>query len=259
MAGDPRARYFRRLERLRASARRWSVAAGTFGGAAVVLLPYHGIGAPDAVWAALAGGTTALAAWRWSDARALAATPPPPAAAPADLARQTRERLERLMSRLPGGLAVLTEARRAQDRARLRGLAVAPAWSRLDRASVTLTGLAGRLDGPAGPAMTEAGAAERVLRDLAERTAAVERALHLAPADARDGLAAAHRDLLGHVEEGVQAYERLVSAAAAYVAADGRSGADTSAAGRLTEAADLLRGIAGGLDELRTVGLPAHP
>ena len=72
---DERARYFRRLRRLRRSARRWSVFAGTFAGASVVLVPYGGLGWPDAIWTALTGGTAALTFWRWSDLRELAAQP----------------------------------------------------------------------------------------------------------------------------------------------------------------------------------------
>jgi len=74
---DERARYFRKLRKLRRSARRWSVFAGTFAGATAVLVPYGGLGWPDAVWAALSGGTVALTFWRWHDLRELAAQPAP--------------------------------------------------------------------------------------------------------------------------------------------------------------------------------------
>ena len=63
-----------------------------------------------------------------------------------------------------------------QSRARLRGSSVLPAWNRLDRAAQTFAGLAPRLAGPAAGTVPEALAAERTLRDLGERTAAVERA-----------------------------------------------------------------------------------
>src|SRR2546430_16567003 len=75
---DERARYFRKLRKLRRSARRWSVFAGTFAGATAVLVPYGGLGWPDAIWAALTGGTAALTFWRWSDLRELTAQPAPP-------------------------------------------------------------------------------------------------------------------------------------------------------------------------------------
>jgi len=57
---DPRTRHLRRLRRLRNSARRWTVLAGLFGGASAVLVPYQGLGWPDAVWTALCGGSAAL-------------------------------------------------------------------------------------------------------------------------------------------------------------------------------------------------------
>ena len=70
--------------------------------------------------------------------------------------------------------------------------------------------------------MLEAAAADRSLRDLADRVASVERALRLAPADARPPLAEAHARLTAQLESGVAAYERLVVAAAGYVAEDAR-------------------------------------
>ena len=252
---DERSRYFRRLKRLRRSARKWSVLAGTFGGASAVLVPYHGLGWPDAIWAALTGGTAALTFWRWSDLRELAAQPAPEPIDPAHAAALTRARIGAVLARMPVGQGALAELRRVQARARLRGSSVIPAWARLDRASATLAALAGRLGGPAESALLEAAMAERTLRDLGERTAAVERALSLAPDEA--GLQEAHAELLGHFTEGVTAYESLVGAAAGYVAMDGRVAADTSAVSRLTEATDLLRGIADGLGELTTRRLPA--
>jgi hypothetical protein len=247
---DPRAKYFRQLRRLRRSARRWSVFAGTFFGATVILVPYRGLGWPDAVWAALTGGTAAFTYWRWSDIRELAAQPAPPPL-PASF---TQGRIGALLARLPGGATALAELKRSQQRARIRGSSVLPSWDRLDRAAQTLGGLAGRLGGPAESAVLEAATAERTLRDLGERTAAVERALQVAPEES--GLDLAHSELLGHFNDGVTAYEGLVAAAAGYVAMDGRAAADTSSVARLTEATDLLRGIASGLSELTTVQLP---
>lgn len=248
---DARTRHLRRLNRLRRAARRWTVAAGGFAGAAAVLVPYHGLGLPDAVWTAAAGGAAVLAGWRWTDYRAVAARPTPPPADPA-LAAQ---RLTSAIVRLPGGAGLVDEVRRQQARLRLRGSTVAPLWVRLDRASATLSGLAVRLTGgPAAPALDEATVAERSLRELAERAATVERALSVAPPDAREPLQLAHADLIEQVNEGVEAYERLVAAAAGYVAEDGRTIPAEPAVGRLREATDLLRGVASGLSELRTVG-----
>jgi hypothetical protein len=249
---DERTRYFRQLRRLRRGARRWSVLAGGFAGAAAVLTPYQGLGLADAGWAAAAGASVMLAAWRWRDLREAAARPEPPPPDPVLAARRGRERIEAMVARFPAGQVALDEVRRAQGRLRLRGTAVATAWARLDRAAMTLTGMAGRLDGPARGALHEAAAAERGLRDLAERAASVERAMRLAPADARADLDRAHRELVRQLDDGVGAYERLVAAAAGYLAEDGRTSAEHPAIGRLTEATDLLRGVAAGLAELRT-------
>jgi hypothetical protein len=264
---DERARYFRQLRKLRRSARRWSVLGGGLTGAAAVLTPYAGLGLPDAGWAGAAGGALVLAAWRWTDLRALAARPAPPALDPAEAAARSRARLVAAVERLPAGQGLVAEARRARSRLALRGTSVAQPWARLDRAALTLAGMAGRLTGLAEPAVLEAAAADRSLRELAGRVAGVERALRLAPADARAPLAEAHRELSAQLESGVAAYERLVVAAAGYLAEDvrgevgafGRPGGEQTAASRLAEATDLLHGVASALAELRAVGEPAGP
>jgi hypothetical protein len=247
---DERARYFRRLRRLRRSARRWSVLAGTFAGATAVLVPYSGLGWPDAIWAALTGGTAALTFWRWNDLRQLAAQPAP-AALPSG-PPLVRTRFEALVARLPAGRTALAELRRMEARSRIRGSSVLPAWNRLDRAAQTLAGLAARLAGPAESTVLEAATAERTLRDIGERTAAVERALSMAGAD--EVLRTAHGELLGHFTQGVDAYEGLVAAAAGYVAQDGRI-IDQGAVHRLTEATVQLRVTADGLAEMTTLTL----
>ncbi len=246
---DQRERYFRRVRRLRRAARRWSALAGVLGGAAIVLVPYRGLGWPDAIWAALAGGSTAMTFWKWSDARELAAQPAPPELDPAQAAAATRARIESVVAKLPVGRGALAELHRLENRSKVRGSAVAAGYARLDQASRTLTGLAGRMGGPTSAVLLDAAGAEQALRDLGERSAAIERALHLAPADT--ALAAAHADLVERFGTGVTAYERLVAAAAAFVAEDGRSVHDPGTIDRLTEATDLLRGIAAGLSELR--------
>ncbi len=248
---DERNRYFRQLRRLRRAARRWSVLAGGFGGAAAVLTPYHGLGLPDAGWAAAAGASVMIAVWRWRDLRELAAQPAPPPPDPALVARRNRQKLESMVAKLPAGQVLVDEVRRAQDRRRMRGTAAAGAWSRLDRASQTLAGMAGRLRGPAEGALHEAVEAEAALRDLAERVASVERGLQIAPPDARSG-EISRRELAKQLDDGVGAYERLVAAAAGYLAEETRSTLEHSSVTRLTEAADLLRGVADGLSELRT-------
>ena len=227
-------------------------------GAAAVLTPYAGLGLPDAAWAGAAGSAVALAAWRWIDLRALAARPAPPAPRPGRSRRPVPGPAGRRRRTTPG------RPRRAGRGApavplpvRVAGHHRRRAWARLDRAALTLAGIAPRLTGLAEPAVLEAAAADRSLRDLADRTASVERALRLAPAEARPRLAEAHRALADQLVSGVTAYERLVVAAAGYVAEDAHPGvvADPSAA-RLTEATDLLHGVAAALAELRTVGAP---
>jgi hypothetical protein len=241
---DPRTRHLRRLRRLRNSARRWTVLAGLFAGASAVLIPYRGLGWPDAIWTGLAGGSAALAGWRWSDRRELAALPVPEAE-PFDGFRH----LHAVVTRSPAGQSALAELRRLRSRTRVHGSVVAPAFQRLDTASRTMVGLVGRLGPGASAAVADAAAAEKVLRELGERCAAVERGINLDPADR--GLAASHAHLVGQFTEGVGAYEKLVAAAAGCVAEDGRTNADASALGRLLEATDLLRGMAQGFAEFR--------
>jgi hypothetical protein len=246
---DERTRYFRRLKRLRSSAGRWSVTGGGLTAAAAVLIPYSGIGLADAAWAASAGASVALAWWRWSDHRALAATPAPPPPDPA-LAGQ---RLAAAIERFPAGRTVLNEVRRQRTRYALRGSAITDAWDRLDRAAATLGGLSGRLTGPGETAVLEAAVAEQWLRDLGQRVASVERAVPLSPPDQRPVLEQSHAALAEQFVEGVAAYERLVAAAASYVAEDGHPVADGKhpAFSSLIDATDRLRGIAEGLSELK--------
>jgi hypothetical protein len=249
---DERARYFRRLRRLRRGARRWTIIAATFGGFAAVLLPYRGIGLPDAFWAAFAGGSAAIAWWRWSDMRRLAATPAPPELDPAEAARRTRQKLAAMVHRLPGGSTAMAEYERRRAQTALRGTAVSAGWQRLDRASSSLAGLSARPGNVAiDSAVLEAAVAEHALRDVAERAAQVERAMRLGPTGADPSLIRAQTELVGHFSEGVSAYERLVKAAAGLVAEDGRSAVDPETVVRLADETERLRGITAGLSELR--------
>ena len=255
---DERTRYFRRLNRLRGSARRWSVIGAGLTAATAVLTPYAGIGIADAAWAAGAGASIALAWWRFHDHRELAAIPPPPAPPPA----VPGAKLVAAVERFPAGRQMIQEMRRQRDRYALRGSAVARTWERLDRAAQTLQGLSGRLTGgPGEEAVLEAASAEHWLRDLGQRVASVERAVPLSPPDQRAGLAAAHESLAGQFTEGVGAYERLVAAAASWVAEDGQPVADVRHPSffRLVEATDRLRGLAEGLSELRRYGAGTDP
>jgi hypothetical protein len=243
---DQRSKYFRRLARLRNSARRWSVLGGGLTAATAVLTPYSGVGIPDAIWAGAAGASVALAWWRWSDHRALAATPAPEPVL-------SGVKWAAAIERFPVGRTLLHEMRRQRDRHAMRGSAITDAWDRLDRASSTLVGLAGRLHGPGEEALLEAAAAEQWLRDLGQRVASVEKAIPLSPSDQRAALELAHAALAEQFADGVEAYERLVAAAARYVVEDGQPVADVKhpAFASLLDATDRLRGLAEGLSELK--------
>ena len=252
---DERTRYFRRLKRLRSAARRWSVLGGGLTAAAAVLTPYSGVGLADAIWAGSAGASVALAWWRWSDHRELAATPAPPAPDPALMPG----RLAAAIERFPAGRTVLGEVRRQKNRYALRGSAITSAWDRLDRASSTLAGLAGRLTGPGEGAVLEAAVAEEWLRDLGQRVASVERAIPLSPPEQQPVIQQSHASLADQFVEGVGAYERLVAAAASYVAEDGHpvAGGGHPAFASLVDATDRLRGVAEGLSELKRPSAPS--
>jgi hypothetical protein len=247
---DPRTKYFLRLKRLRRSARRWSVTAGGLVLATAVLIPYGGgIGLPDVFWAAAAGATSALTFWRWSDAKALAAQPAPPALDAAQRAMATQRRIEDVVGRLPIGRTAINEMHRVAHLSRVRGSAAGPSAARLDRATKAFAGLAPRLTGSAREVVAEATLAEHALRDLAERIASVERAMKTPSVGPQ--LAEAQADLTARFAVGVESYEALVVAAASYVVEGGRLG-EPVAINRLIEAGDLLRGIAEGMSDLRS-------
>jgi hypothetical protein len=203
----------------------------------------------DAFWAAAAGGSVTLASWRWVDYRALAAQPVPPALDPAEAGDRVRGRVEAVVAGFPGGREALGELRRQADLIRLRGSAVASGWRRLDRAAAVLNSLALRPGGPGETAVLEAVVAERGLRELAKRAAGVERGLRYGGSN--ESLSQALSALVAQFEQGVTGYEELVGAAAAYVAEDGFTSREHPSVSRLTDATDLLRGIALGLAELR--------
>ncbi|HEU0238403.1 MAG TPA: hypothetical protein VFR11_03885 [Micromonosporaceae bacterium] len=244
---DPRAKHLWRLRHLHRAARFWTVVGGTLVGATVVLLPYQGVGLADAFWAAGAGGSAAIAWWRWRDFKAHAALPTPEPLDDAVRAAHKVRKLEAVVSALPIGRTAVDEMHRLRYMSRLHGSAAADAGGRLDRAARSLAGIAGSLD---NEVLLEARAAERGLRDLAERTAGIERVLRLPEKSAgpRDQLGAAHAEMVTRLDEGVTAYEGFVTAAASVVAENGLL-ADPTAAGRLTEASDRLRGMAEALAE----------
>jgi hypothetical protein len=198
----------------------------------------------DAGWAAAAGGSAVLACWRWADYRAYAARP-----APAADANPVIARVEAFLVGLPGGRELVSGLRRHVERGPLRGSAVAPGWARLDRAAAILSNLAPRPSSPVEAAMLEAAAAERGLRQLAKRTAGLERGRSYVGQD--DSFNRSLAALVSQFEQGVQAYEDLVGAAVACAVEEGRATPDHQSLLRLTEAADLLRGVAQGFAELR--------
>jgi hypothetical protein len=244
---DERTRHLRRLSRLRRGARRWTVLAGGLTGVSVVLLPYQGIGAADAVWVGLAGASVVLAGWRWSDARALAAQPVPDPPDPA----YAGDRWLSVLGQLPGGYQLAENIRRQRTRGALRGSAAASAWERLDRSARTMRSLAERLRADEAGALREAVGVERELRELTNRVASLEEALQLAPAEAQPPLQELRADHLRQLEQGVAAYEQFVVAAAGYVSESARVAGPRPATASLTDATDRLRGVTAGLSELR--------
>ncbi len=252
---DDRSRHVRRLRRLRASARRWTVAAGGLVGAAAVLVPYQGPGPWDAVWAGLAGAALALAGWRWADHRALAGQPLP---APPDPALAT-DRWLQAIAQVPGGHQVAEHIRRARTRGALRGSPAAAAWERLDRSSRSLREMAGRLGGSGQEAVSEADSAEHQLRELTGQIAGLEEALRHAPAEAHPPLQELRADHLAQLEQGVAAYEQYVVAAAGYLAESERVGGRTDdALTGLSNATEELRGVTEGFAELRQLDERPH-
>jgi len=252
---DEGARHGRRVRRLRRAARRWSVLAGALVGASAVLTPYAGLGLADAFWVAAAGGAVMVAVWRWVDYRALAAAPAPPALDPGAVAGGVRASVvTAFVERSPVGRQALAELRRMSDRRHVRGSAVAGGWRRLDRAATVLASLQMPRGGPADTAALEAASAERELRKLAQRAAAVERGLPYGRS--RKSLGQAHDALVVEFEQGVTVYEELVGAAAAYLAEEGRTSVEHRSLSQLADAAELLRATAQGFTEVRQAARP---
>lgn len=245
---DERTRYFRRLRRLRHSARWWTVLASGLAGTAAVLVPYQGLAAADAVWAGLAGGSAAFAWWRWSDARALAAQPVPDPPDPA----LTGDRWLSLLSYLPGGSPLAEALGRQRLRGALRGSGAADAAERLERSARTMQEFTGRLAGIDRDAAQEAAAVQRQLRALTSQVASLEQALRSAPEDAQPPLRELRDDYVSHLEQGVVAYEQFVVAAAGYLSESGRATGAGPDVTSLEHAAERLRGVTTGLAELRS-------
>jgi hypothetical protein len=168
---------------------------------------------------------------------------------PAADASRVTARVEAFLGGVPWGRELISGLRRHSERSALHGSAVAPGWARLDRAAVILGNLAPRPGSPAQTALIEAAAAEGGLRQLAKRAAGLERGRSYV--GHHESFDRSFTALVSQFEQGVQAYEDLVGAAVACAAEEGRTTPDHHSLSRLTEAADLLRGIAQGFAELR--------
>lgn len=240
----------RRLRRRLRAARRWSVMTGLTGGATAVLLPYQGIGAVDAIWAALFGGSAVLAALRWVDYR--------------HAVRELSQESSRFGPQGTSALAaeaqtiageLATKLRGARTAVQYRRTTIAESYRRLETAAATWQQLAPRLAEPTrGETAPEVEAADVALRELAEQVRGVEKAMSLSP-DRRAGLADTHRLMVTRFGDGVCGYEDLVSAAAMVVAEqaalDGATGVPDPVMSRLREAAERLAGLADGIVEMR--------
>lgn len=125
--------------------------------------------------------------------------------------------------------------------------AARPAILRLAAQERALAELLPMLGGAAGDTSTEAASAARALRQYAARVVAVEAAGRSGAGGA--GISATVGMLVGRLTDGVDGYERLVTAAAQAVAA-GQSRPDPATSRQLEDATDRLAGLASGLREL---------
>lgn len=129
------------------------------------------------------------------------------------------------------------------------------AIARLGAREAALAELLTALGAAAGDAWREALGAAGTLRVLADRMVSLESARPGVPDDAQAALDAALAALRQRLEEGVSAYERLVSAASDAVNAAATAHVDESLSVlRLEEAADQLAGLARGLREVTELG-----
>jgi hypothetical protein len=241
----------KRLRRRLRAARRWSVWAGLFGGAAAVLVPYQGLGPLDAIWAGLFGGSALLATFRWIDYRKMSAALPQESN---QLALHGTAALSLEAQTVAGELARRVRSKR--ESVQFRRSAANPAFSRLVAATRAFDDLAPRLSGPAADILPDVRGAAGALRELAEQVRGLERSIAVAPADRQGSLGSSHRALVERLESGVEDYEDMVGAAAQVVAEQSALNSVTHPGGdltrqRLAEATEQLRGFAEAVGEMR--------
>jgi hypothetical protein len=132
-----------------------------------------------------------------------------------------------------------------------RGSVARPALDRLAERERALGGLLTHLGSSADDIRPTAADAAAALRELGSRVAAVDAARQGAGASARGPLDSAVAALVRQLDQGVEAYDALVVAAADALSASAtlRAG-DPALTRRLTEATDALAGLAAGLREV---------
>ena len=242
---DERARYFRRLRRLRRSARRWSVLGGRSRRRGRRPDPVRrprparrGLGRGRG----RLGGAGLLALGRPAGSLPASRRPPRPtrrsprAPGPADRRRRVGAAAAAPRS---------AEVRRQRARFALRGSAAAAAWDRLDRASPTLPAWRARLTGP-GERRGAGGRGRRAVAARPRPAGRRRRARCGSPRPTpRPALDEAHRDADPPARRGrgapTSGWSRRPPATWPRTAAPAAPHPSVS---RLTEATDLLRGIA---------------
>lgn len=250
---------YKKLRRRLRAARRWTVLSGLFGGATAVLVPYAGLGGPDAIWAALTGASIGMAALRWFDYRNLSK------ALPQETARLAQHGAYTLAGELNNlGEAAAGVLHRKRTETQFRRSAARRPYERLEAASRAYSGLVARLDGPAREAVDDVADVAEQLRGLAHQVRNVERSIDVAHGPQRHSLIESHRQLVGRLEAGVSAYESMVAGAAQIVAESGAMGhmvpgGEDLTVRRLTDAADRLKGFAAGLGEMRDMHKGMNP
>lgn len=239
----------KRLRRRLRSARRWTVTAGLFGGVTAVLVPYQGLGAPDAVWAGLFGLSAAAAAIRWVDYRRLSKALPEENR---QLALHGTAALAVEAQTVAGALAEKIRGKRVA--VSYRGSAAAEPHDRLARADRIFAEVEPQLTGPARETVADVQQAGMALHELAEQIRGVERSAPLNDPAARAALDTRKQELVDRLQAGVSAYEKAVADAAKCLAEqtalDGVVTGGDPTLQRLSEASQKLRGHAEAVGEM---------